>query len=220
MIYTLDKEQYDATGDTRRLTDDEGNYVLSYATTTNIGENPFYQDGKSIDPTFYGGIKNTFTYKNFDFNFLFSFSGGNYIMDYDLQISTVPNVTRNILSEVAGQSWKQPGDVAKYPEIRARGEYMINGSPMRGFDNSNVYHNRELYKGDYIRLRNVQLGYNFSSPLLERIKLKSLRIYAQGSNLVTFTNYPGFDPEGATFVYYSSQIPQTRSFMFGLNAQF
>ena len=220
MIYTLDKEHYEATGNTRRLKDEQGNYVLSYATTTNIEDNPFYQDEKSIDPTYYGGVKNSFSYKGLDLSFLVSFSGGNYILDYDRQISTVPNVTRNILSEVYEESWKQPGDDAKYPEIRARGEFLVNGSPMRGFDNADVYHNRELFKGDFIRLRNVQLGYNFDKRLIERFKLSSLRIFVQGSNLLTITDYPGFDPEGAVFVNYSSQIPQTRSFMLGLNTQF
>ena len=219
-IYTVDRDHFNETGNTRRLTDAEGNFVLSNATTTNIEDNPFYQDGKSIDPTYYGGMTNTFKYKYFDFSFLFSFSGGNYIMDYDRQISTVPNVTRNILSEVLDQSWRAPGDIARYPKITARGEFVIDGTNTRGFDNSLVYHNRELYKGDFVRLRNMTLGCNLPKDITTPLQMKSMRLYVQANNLLLITDYPGFDPEGSTFLRFSSQIPQTRSIIFGVTAQF
>lgn len=221
-IYAQDKELFAQTGDTQRLLDESGNPVLLPATNINIEDNPFYQDDKSIDPTYYGGITNIFSYKNFDLNFLFSFSGGNYILDYDRQISTVPNVSRNILSEVLTNSWQQPGDVTKYPQIRARGEFVVDGTTTRGFDNANVYHNRELFKGDYIRLRNVTLGFNLPKDMLDKFHMKAFRLYAQANNLWTITDFPGFDPEGATLIdqNFGSRIPQTRSVIFGLNMQF
>ncbi|MEN1783618.1 MAG: SusC/RagA family TonB-linked outer membrane protein [Bacteroidota bacterium] len=221
-IYAMDQELFAETGDTRRLLDESGNPVLLPATNTNVQDNPFYQDNKSIDPTYYGGITNSFTYKNFDLSFLFSFSGGNYILDYDRQISTIPNVTRNILSEVLEESWQQPGDIARYPEIRARGEFVVDGSSTRGFDGTNAFHNRELYKGDFIRLRNVTFGFNLPKEVVNKFQLNNLRLYAQANNMWTITDFPGFDPEGATFINQNleSRIPQTKSIIFGLNLQF
>ncbi|NJK86939.1 MAG: hypothetical protein HC906_14115, partial [Bacteroidales bacterium] len=220
MIYVVDKEEYEETGNTNRLKDSKGKDSLTYATKTNLEENRFYQNNKSGDPSFYGGLKNTLKYGHFDLSFFIAFSGGNYIMDYDRQISTAPNETRMVLAEVMDKAWKRKGDIAEYPQIRARGTYIINGTPVTGFDNSDVYFNRELYKGDYLRLRNIELGYNLPDFKLKSYHLSSLRIYLQASNVFTWTKYPGFDPEGVEFVYYSSIIPQVRSIVFGLNASF
>ena len=49
--------------------------------------------------------------------------------------------------------------------------------------------------GSYLRLQNLQLGYNFSNSILEKLHLTNLRFYVQGSNLFTITDYSGLDPE-------------------------
>jgi hypothetical protein len=220
MIYALDKEEYDLTGNTIRLKDKSGIDSLIYATTTNIRGNRFYQVGKSADPKYYGGLTNTFTYKGFDFGFMFAFSGGNYILDYDRQLAAVPSETRILLKELYDNSWKQVGDVAKYPLLTARGTFIIGGVANSDFGDSYVYHNRELYKGDFIRLRNVTLGYTIPSAITRKIKMQNMRVYINATNLLTFTQYPGFDPEGAGLIYYANTIPQVKSFIFGLNLNF
>ncbi|PXX23718.1 TonB-dependent receptor [Arenibacter sp. ARW7G5Y1] len=71
----------------------------------------------------------------------------------------------------------------------------------------------------FLRLKNISLGYNLPSFLLDRIKLKKLRIYVSGDNLLTFTNYPGLDPErggSGRFVNY----PQNKIYSLGFNVQF
>ena len=94
---------------------------------------------------------------------------------------------------------------------------------MADFGDEDVFHNRELYKGDYIRLRTVTFGYTFSKDLLQRMKVQSMRIYVSGNNLWTATKYPGFDPEGiqvmnnAQILYWNTPIPQLRSFMVGID---
>jgi TonB-linked SusC/RagA family outer membrane protein len=52
--------------------------------------------------------------------------------------------------------------------------------------------------GSFLRLRNLQLGYNLPSRLLQKMKLSELRIYASANNLFTITNYTGFDPDIGT----------------------
>lgn len=220
MIYALDKKKYEATGNTERVRDQAGVDSMIIATRTNISGNRFYQKGKSADPKYYGGITNTLQYKGFDFSFLVAFSGGNYILDYDRQLATVPSETRIVLKELYDNSWKKIGDVAKYPQLRSRGTFIVNGVANSDFGDSEAFYNRELYKGDFVRLRNVQLGYTFTALQLQKIKMKGMRIYASGSNLYTLTNYPGFDPEGAGLIYYSSAIPQLKSFMFGIDVNF
>ena len=65
---------------------------------------------------------------------------------------------------------------------------------------------RNVYDGSFIRLKNINLGYTFSFK-----KNMSLRIYATAQNLITITDYPGFDPEVSTF----NKDPQRRGIDFG-----
>jgi hypothetical protein len=52
-----------------------------------------------------------------------------------------------------------------------------------------------IYDGSYLRLKTVELGYTIPSKLVKKIGLDNVRIYVNGKNLYTFTNYIGFDPE-------------------------
>ena len=217
MIYVLDKNYYDSTGVTRILQTENGADSLTFATASNLKANRFHL-GNSADPTYYGGISNTFQYKGFDLSFLFSFSGGNYIYDYDEQVATSPSETSVFKKDVIENSWRKPGDQAKYPELRFDNTYVVDGEEIR-VTNDWVNYDRTLYKGDFIRLKNVQIGYTFQSPMLDKLNLQRLRIYLTGSNLWTKTDYPGFDPEGASHVY-TATIPQLKTFLLGINVGF
>ena len=102
-IYALDQETFSQTGKSNRLQTEAGVDSLIIATRTNIRENQFVQGKKSSDPTYYGGISNKFEYKGFDLSALFTFSGGNYIMDYDRQVAVYANGTRQVLAEALTQ---------------------------------------------------------------------------------------------------------------------
>ena len=75
-----------------------------------------------------------------------------------------------------------------------------------------------------MRMKNIQLGYNFSQELLSKMKLRSLRLYLQGVNLFTATKYSGLDPElgGADtdFGVDRGNYPTVKQFIFGLNIGF
>ncbi len=226
MIYERDAEAFAANGSTQRSKKSNGENVMLPATVTNIRANRFYQEGKSGDPKYQGGINNMLQYKGFDFSFMVAFSGGNYILDYDRQQATIVNPTHVILKEVGEESWKAPGDVVKYPQLRARYTYKYNGQLVAGFSGSDSYHNGFLYKGDFMRLRNVQLGYTLPGAVVDKLKVKSAHLYVSGANLFTKTNYPGFDPESAGaantpgFVYYANAIPQLKAITFGVDIKF
>ena len=225
-IYALDMELYSSTGETIRAKTSDGRDSLIYATVDNLRDHRFVQGDKSSDPVWYGGLSNTLEYAGFDLKFLFSFSGGNYILDYDRQVAVVPNPNRQLLSEVLDNSWKQPGDNAKYPRLVRDGIMEIDGKLISGFTDEDRYHNRELHKADFIRLRNITLGYNLQSKLLAKMKLQGARLYVSGNNLWTWTGYPGFDPEGAPqadgahILRWNTPVPQLRSYIVGIDIKF
>jgi hypothetical protein len=74
-----------------------------------------------------------------------------------------------------------------------------------------------LEDGSYLRLKNVTIGYTFPKSLMGNVKL---RIYASGENLLTFTNYSGFDPEVGNHGIDAGTYPIARAFNFGLNINF
>lgn len=226
MIYARDQQAFINGGATKRLKNNVGEDQMLPATISNIRANRFYQEGKSGDPKYQGGITNSLFYKGFDLSFMIAFSGGNYILDYDRQQATIVNPTRNILAEVYDKSWKNPGDIAEYPQMRAHFTYNVNNVSLDGFSGAEAYHNGFLYKGDFIRLRNIQLGYTLSGKALERLRVRSARLFVSAANLFTSTSYPGFDPEGVGtttvpgFVYYANSIPQLKTFAIGTEIKF
>ena len=89
--------------------------------------------------------------------------------------------------------------------------------------NGNSYNftvsSRFVEKGDYLRLKNVQLGYTLPNNVAHKMGMSKCRVYVSASNLLTFTKYTGYDPEVAGGVDYGN-YPQARTFMMGLNLSF
>jgi len=90
---------------------------------------------------------------------------------------------------------------------------------------------RWVKDGSFVRMKNLAIGYNFPKPVLEKLKISKLRIYASAQNILTFTKYKGYDPE----VNYSSDgntdsnrnlgldygsYPNAKSYTIGLNLGF
>ena len=78
---------------------------------------------------------------------------------------------------------------------------------------------RFLEDGGYLRLKNLQIGYTFPLKWTQKFRCSRLRIYATATNLFTITKYKGYDPEVGSGVDYGN-YPQSRTFTFGLNANF
>jgi TonB-linked SusC/RagA family outer membrane protein len=135
-------------------------------------------------PTWSGGFDNNFRYKNFDLGVFIQFSGGNYIYNgtnAGLHDQRFWNNKTDILDR-----WTAENTNAKYPRV-VYGDNVSNGSAL--IMSSNVE------KGDFARLRNVQLGYSLSQSLLNTLKIASLRVYVQVQNAALVTKYSGIDPE-------------------------
>lgn len=78
---------------------------------------------------------------------------------------------------------------------------------------------RFIENGSYLRLKNVQIGYTLPKEITKKAFIERLRFYVTASNLFTITNYSGYDPEVGSGVDYGN-YPQSRTFTFGLNANF
>ena len=109
------------------------------------------------------------------------------------------------------QRWQKPGDVTNVP----RYEF---GST----NNSNAFSTRFLYKGDFIRLRNVTLGYNVNLAALKRIGINTLRVYVRGTNLWTKTYDKNLtvDPEQGLASTSNLNVFYTKSLTAGINVGF
>lgn len=119
----------------------------------------------------------------------------------------------NTIKDIVGNSWEKPGDIAKYPFLVGENYYFDHeGNPSATRTQFNFdLTSRHLYKADYLRLRNLQLGYSLPAKMLRKVNLSTLRIYAGVANLFTITSYPGYDPET------NNDLPIPRTFNFGLS---
>lgn len=118
-------------------------------------------------------------------------------------------------STFALDRWQKPGDIAANPR---RLLYIdAQGNRDQGTNASTRY----LYDGDFIRLSNLALAYNFPSQLLSTYKLHTLRVFVQGHNLAAWTKYKGGDPENVSAIGNGiSDYPLQRSYSVGLNLTF
>jgi len=95
----------------------------------------------------------------------------------------------NVIEYYYKNAWRGPGTSDNQPILSSVDE---NGNY---FKNSSYY----IEDGSYLRLKNMQLGYNLTAKTCEKLKLESARVWIGGTNLLTFTKYHGNDPEvGAT----------------------
>jgi len=87
-----------------------------------------------------------------------------------------------------------------------------------------LFHSWAVEDGSFLRLNNATIGYTFPSSWTQKIRIKNLRIYATGNNLLIFTRYSGYDPEVDTRrstpmtpnVDYSA-YPRSRMYLMGIN---
>lgn len=169
----------------------------------------------AVLPDAVGGITNNFSYKNWDLGILFNFVLGGDIYESSAKRQNGVVTNWNMRTDLFDR-WQQPGDVAAFPRLTLDTETYGSSTP---WINTTMW----LHDGTFMRLRNVTLGYRVPKPALDKLKIQSARIAFIGTNLLTFTRYPGLDPEiardfeNATDRNMSSNIsyltpPQERSY--------
>ncbi|WP_167619801.1 SusC/RagA family TonB-linked outer membrane protein [Maribellus sediminis] len=162
------------------------------------------------NPTFTFGLTNTFSYKGFNLNIFMQGSVGNDIFNaskgdimgmYDLKNQSTAVLER----------WRTPGQVTDVPKAG------FNMQPSSYF----------IEDGTYLRVKDITLSYNFQGGLLNRLGVTRLQPYVTATNLLTFTNYSGMDPEvnqwgnsGAVQGIDWGTYPHSKTFVFGVNVEF
>jgi len=160
-------------------------------------------------PTFFGGVSSKVNYKGFDLNVMFRFSGGNYIMNSTRRDLVNMNFVNNG-EEILGrwQSASEPGD-GWTPRLYFAGATFVNlTSHATG---------RFIEKGDFLKLQTLTLGYTFPKPLVRRIGLDNLRVFAQGQDILMITKYTGIDPEMESGGTDLNGTPRQKVITFGIN---
>lgn len=177
-------------------------------------------------PDYFGGINNTFMIYDFDFSFLFTFSLGQEVYRDDgkfleggfdgnwNQMTNAMNAWTPANPEDPREEWVPAFDT---------------DVPMAFWqqDNRNYNSTRYLSEASFVRLKTVVFGYTLPIRLARKIGFSKMRVYFNGQNLLTFTNYPGWDPEvnrdasgnttrGVTYL----SPPQVKSYNFGVNLTF
>lgn len=183
--------------------------------TTNIYSEAADQEIGNPNPNFYGGFGNKFSYKGFDLDIQTQFVSGNDIYNAAgaFQAANGDYFDNQIVSQM--NFWKNPGDITNIPQPR--------------FDEANGTRpsSRYIQDGSYFRIKNMVLGYNLPFSFINKYKVQKARLYVSATNLLTLTDYEGYDPEVNTTFAGSYQIgtdfytpPQARTFTFGVNIGF
>lgn len=168
-------------------------------------------------PEIIAGITNNFRYKNFDASFTFQGQWGASIYNDGGRFQSASadffdNQSRDQLTR-----WQNPGDITQVPQVRLFG------------GNGTQASSRYLQAADFIRLRNLSIGYTLPADITKNLKLERLRIYFTGVNLLTFTNYDGWDPEASYDVNANNSLnagidfysaPPAKTFTVGINVDF
>ena len=191
-----------------RIIDQNGDNVIDLSDRTVIG-NP--------NPDYTFGINLSVRYKSFSLSALVNGVYGNEIINGNLiQMGNAEGLFRNILSDAYHGAWRPEKPSNSYPRIG----YLGNDGP-----EFLAISDRYVEDGSYLRLNNVTIGYDL--PIGENNTIKGANIYVTGQNLLTLTNYGGYDPEITSFMWTGlisgvdwNGPPNSRNILIGLNLNF
>lgn len=163
-------------------------------------------------PKHFGGFGNTFAYKNFQLSAFFQWSFGNDVLNANrLIFESMDRPNQNQLASTLNR-WT--------PENQNTTLHRAGG---QGFQDVS---SRVVEDGSYLRLKTVNISYKLSKDIVEKLKMNSVEFYLSGQNLLTWTDYSGFDPEVSVEnslitpgIDYSA-YPKHRVFSLGLNVSF
>ena len=177
-------------------------------------------DGKPLGsplPKIFGGLDNNFTYKNWDANI-----GLTYALDFVVYNGSAAGLADqrnwNNSKKVYREAWSKPGDITDIP-MPIFGDNISNGSAF--------VQSRNVEKGDFLKVRNISLGYTINNQFVKNCGISSVRFYGQAFNLYAFTKYTGADPEissngnaNLTPGIDRNTVPQARTVSLGVNVTF
>jgi len=159
-------------------------------------------------PNWTYGFNLTADWKGLDFRLFGQGVAGNEVFKatrrFDLQMA---NLTANALDR-----WTGEGTTNDHPRL-------VMNDPNRNFSRSSDFY---VENGAFFRIKTAQIGYSLPRNIMDKVGFQKIRIYVSGNNLLTFTQYSGFDPEigGGSFGVDRGIYPQPRFYLVGVNATF
>tara|TARA_R100000935_G_scaffold49630_3_gene75061 strand:+ start:3959 stop:7060 length:3102 start_codon:yes stop_codon:yes gene_type:complete len=201
---SLDPRKADITPGDVRFVDTNGDNIIDEQDRVHIGD---------ANPSLLLGFHADLNYKGFDFSAVFSGAFGHELYDAMMMRGIDPTQSAN-MDAVAYQRWTGEGTSNKYPRM----------STIRANDNYRVSE-LGLKSGNYLRMKDVVLGYTIPKTLTEQIGMSNLKFYISGRNLLTFTKFDGVDPEESgtsnlTRGVIFNNYPQSKSVVLGANITF
>ncbi len=163
-------------------------------------------EGKTGDPSAYGGITTSFRYKNLSVGMVFNYMYGHWVFDQAQDQIQADGGTYYYRSSSKEQlrRWQKPGDITDVPKRMP--------ATNAGYYNSS----RMLQKGDFIRLKNMSISYNLPKAWVSKVGMDNVRVYTAANNLFALTGLY-FDPELANSRGFANrQTPPTRTISFGI----
>ncbi|MBB6463086.1 SusC/RagA family TonB-linked outer membrane protein [Flammeovirga kamogawensis] len=196
----------------------DGNVIQPNAQAGDIRYVDINNDGKidDEDRTYIGeplhkwmyGLNVRMNYKNWDLAMFWQGQAGANIVNSTLRMDNLEgqNYPKRWLNR-----WTEEGSTNDFPRFTYKDEN-------RNYNNLNDMVHVE--SSDYLRLKNLQIGYTLPQKISKKAGMSKTRIYVSGNNLLTFTNYSGLDPEVGTQTFDGGSYPQARSYLLGLNVTF
>ncbi|MEP4091452.1 TonB-dependent receptor [Reichenbachiella sp.] len=189
----------------RKYVDQDSNGILDENDIVRLG---------NANPDFSYGLGNTFSYKGWSLNIFLQGIFGNEVINFNrFSLESFDGTKNN--SAAALERWTPSNPTNDYPRA--------NADPRR----SNTLSDVQVEDGSYLKVRDITLSYNFTTALLNKLKISSFKVYVSGKNLWVFSDYSGYDPEVNRFgqqplrsgVDYGS-YPTVKIFTLGANLTF
>ena len=181
--------------------------------------NDYMFTGTSMTPKFYYGFQVELGWKGIDFSMLWNGSGGaqtywRYVGFNAYSTGTNFSLPKDISYNHYFYDPENPDDPRTNITSKHGRMTMNYGSEQNG---GQCYSKVFLYDTDYLRLKNLTVGYTFPKKWMKRLSVQDFRIFFSGENLLTITKYPGMDPEISEKMNYYALL---RQYSFGLSLKF
>ncbi len=197
-----------------------GDYI--YADVNGDGvygnDNDYTFQNISKTPKYFYGLQADAQWNGFDFSMQWAGAGGFAMYWYWLGFnSTATRTDLNIPTHIAADHYFYDPDNPTDPRTNTSARYgrltLNAGSDQNGSVPSTAW----LYRADYLKLKNVTLGYSLPRNIIRHAGIQALRFFVSGENLCCITDYPGMDPEFDSATNYYSSL---RQWSFGLSIKF
>lgn len=197
--------------------DGSGLYIANDPTASDVrvvdgvSVTPFANNAKevyagSVLPDVYGSINSNFRYKNFNFDFLFTYQiGGNNLDNNYGDLMATGTYGAALHTDILNR-WQQPGDITDVP----RADATMDAQWQQTSD-------RFLIDASYLSLRQLNASYNLSDELVQKIGVSSIRFFANAENVFNLNARKGFNQQQDYSGNTSNVYIPAKSFSFGLN---